>query len=95
MTLDFLSALIQKLNTKYYQNTLKTHLEVLPTLTLAPCVCLSQKELSGAAPNHVQTPAPTEVQHHTPPPPHLPHLGAAQCVAGGLVQGAGPHKVGP
>lgn len=57
-------------------------------------MCLSQKEHCGAAPNHVQTPAPTALQHHSLLPPHLPHLGAALCLAGGLVQGARPAKVG-
>lgn len=57
-------------------------------------MCLSQKEHFGSAPNHVQTQAPAALQHHPLLPPHLPHLGAALCVAGGLVQGARPAKVG-
>lgn len=57
-------------------------------------MCLSQKEHCGAAPNHVQTQAPAALQHHPPVPPHLPHLGAALCLVGVLVQGARPAKVG-
>lgn len=57
-------------------------------------MCLSQKEHCGAAPNHVQTQAPAALQHHPLLPPHLPHLGAALCLVGGLVQGARPAEVG-
>lgn len=55
---------------------------------------LSQKEHCGAAPNHVQTQASAALQHHPLLPPHLPHLGAALCQVGGLVQGARPAEVG-
>lgn len=57
-------------------------------------MCPSQNEHCGAAPNHVQTPAPAALQHHPLLPPHLPHLGAALCVVGGLAQGARPAEVG-
>lgn len=54
---------------------------------------LSQKEHGGVAPNHVQTQAPAALQHHPLLPPHLPHLGAALCLVGGLAQGARPTEV--
>lgn len=57
-------------------------------------MCPFQKEHCGAAPNHVQTQAPTALQHHPLLPPNLPHLGAAIILVGGLVQGARPAKVG-
>lgn len=57
-------------------------------------MCLSQKEHCGTAPYHVQTQAPAALQHLPLLPPHLPHLGAALSLVGGLVQGARPAKVG-
>lgn len=57
-------------------------------------MCISQKEHCGAAPNHVQTQTPAALQYHPPLPPHLPYLGAALCLVGGLAQGARPTKVG-
>lgn len=57
-------------------------------------MCLSQKEHCCAATNHIQTQAPAAQKHHPLLPPHLPHLGAALCVVGGMVQGDRPAKVG-
>lgn len=57
-------------------------------------MCLSQKEHCGTAANHVQAQTPAALQHHPLLPSHLSHLGAALCLARGLVQGARPTKVG-